>query len=250
MADKEHKVIKIASADPPKEVGSKGARKVSFKDTGNLRYDTFEAQSFNLLVSGATIEADVETKVTPKNGKDYVDRLVSNIVLKEAAPAGTTTTINPETMSCKDKSIEAQVAFKGAIDLLIGGAIDREDPFVKAAFEWGKRALGLSLCRELGKKPVPDPVMVPETKPETPPQPAQPPASQPLNKPELTYEKLRDEAQKLGWTDVGMYISQTFGVKGKNVKEVFDQLNAAQRANLSVELEGRKAKQQLFPEPK
>jgi hypothetical protein len=131
--------LNIVAVSEPKEVGTKGAKKLTFKgiapDGKEYLYQTFSTRLFDHIKPTAVIEADVDISTHEYDGNTYTDRKVVQIYLNgqpvmEAKQSGGVRgnyggkpSMSPEQWAEKDRierrSIERQVSVKVAAELHI-----------------------------------------------------------------------------------------------------------------------------------
>ena len=154
--------LQIKEVAEPKAVGTKGAQKLTFKATApdgkDYSYQTFTTKLFEYIKTGAAIEADVDTSSHEYDGNTYTDRKVMQIYVNgqpvaEARQGGgksyNKSSLTPEQWAEKDRieraSIEAQVAFKGIVELIKEGnawKVAGFEDLVHKAFTWANEKLG------------------------------------------------------------------------------------------------------------
>lgn len=135
----------VTEAKEPQEVGSKGAKKLTFKgkspDGTILSYFTFKTSLFEYIKKNAELDAEVEVKSREVDGNTYVDRQVQQLFVNgqpvgsvkgEFKPGGYSRQSNPEERA----SIESQVAIKAITELLVGKVIALKDPLGEALTAW------------------------------------------------------------------------------------------------------------------
>ena len=107
----------------------KGGTMVALYDEKNIRFSGF-LKELQEVKEGDIVEADIEIDRKYNNIKSL------KILQHDAAPAPAQSNgKHAETLDSKT-SIEAQVAFKGAIDLIAAKIIDSTHPLAKGAIRW------------------------------------------------------------------------------------------------------------------
>ena len=137
--------LTVTEAKEPQEVGSKGAKKLSFKgkstDGKELWYFSFKTSLFDSIKKDAELDAEVETKSREVDGNTYVDRQVQQLFVdgqpvgstpQSRAQGGYSRQSNPEERA----SIESQVAAKIVCELLVEKIINVTDTLGKALISW------------------------------------------------------------------------------------------------------------------
>lgn len=178
----ENKVkLNVTTVSEPKEVGTKGAKKLSFKATAadgkEYSYQSFSTRLFDYIKTGAAIEADVDTSSHEYENNIYTDRKVTQIYVNGqpvmAANTGTgkggnynRNQLTPEQWAEKDRieraSIEAQTAYKGIMEMASQVPADVSVKFDKAfdrALDWAMEKLGGTTVKPSAPsaKPAPEP---------------------------------------------------------------------------------------------
>ncbi|MAH46899.1 hypothetical protein CMI37_13800 [Candidatus Pacearchaeota archaeon] len=140
--------LQIKTAKDPETFGTSGARKVEFfalnEGGETLEYKTFKPALFDAIKENegkGTIEVDMEVKTRG----EYTDRVVSQVYVG-GSPVGTRQGggsgyrgggKSPEEVA----SIEAQVAFKGVVDLIGNDHLDSDSELGKKALNWADKKL-------------------------------------------------------------------------------------------------------------
>lgn len=135
--------LEILEVGDRKEVGEKHIPKLEFKaryGSEELKFATFSKTLMEHIKVGAKFEADVEISEREYNGNHYIDRNVREIYL-DGKPVHQARTFPQRGYSPENiQSIEAQTAFKGAIELIVAGKADKE--LESLANQWAKQRLG------------------------------------------------------------------------------------------------------------
>ena len=133
--------LQITEVSEPKEVGQKGARKITFKAKDaqgkELPYFTFRTSLFDTIKIGTKIDAEVEVKTREYEGNTYTDRQVNQIFIDGQPAGGQRNQWQPRGESPEQRiSIEQQVAAKIIAELRIAEKILENSPEYKAMLAW------------------------------------------------------------------------------------------------------------------
>ena len=138
--------LTITEIKPPEPIGDRGDLKLTFKakdsEGKELTYFTFSKRLFPLIEAGKTVEADIEVSVREVGERVYTDRKLTEIYQEGQPVAGQRQGFAQRGGPEERGSIETQVAFKGAIELLTAKVIDLTHPFAQIAISWGIHKLG------------------------------------------------------------------------------------------------------------
>jgi len=145
MADK----IKLTITEVKEsiKVGDKGAEKLSFKakdpDGKDYWYFTFSKRLFSSIQKDKEIEADVDISSHDFEGNTYIDRKVTEVYVDGKSVAPKSSGGYGGGYRTYDKaSIEAQVAFKGVIELMTHDVVTKKDKLGKMAMAWAMEKMG------------------------------------------------------------------------------------------------------------
>ena len=215
---------------------SKGGTMVALYDDKGTRFSGF-LKELQDIHEGDTVEVEIQV-----DGKYNNITSVKNVVKATPEQKAEAVASSNETQTVERASIEAQVAFKGVIDLIING-MEVDASLKTAAMNWA----GCKLKNWFPTKPAAPPAPAPKAEPTTSSATTSkaPPVTQTASK-ELTYEVLDADAKKVGWANIWTWVINHFQVRGKTPKEVFEALNTEQRAELKKELDGRIMADSIF----
>lgn len=140
---KERIKLTVKETSEPREVGSKGAKKLQFKASGpdgkELTYFTFSTRLFEYIRNGETIDCDIDTTTRDHEGNTYTDRKLVQIyengqpvMVQQQGGWG-----KPDNTA----SIESQTAAKIAGELLVANVITKESSLGSKLIAWCEERL-------------------------------------------------------------------------------------------------------------
>lgn len=140
---KERKKLRVVSVN---EIQKKGEHLeiLSFKCDDNLVYQTTKRHLFPHIKADTEIDADTESQIITFDDGGQMAKWVVTEIYQDGKPVA-----QPESRGkgrygaggSSDASIEAQVAFKGMIELIIAGKIGDNSKEFKATIEWAMSRL-------------------------------------------------------------------------------------------------------------
>lgn len=242
--------LQVTEVSEPKEVGQKGAKKLSLKakspDGKELSYFTFRTSIFEFVKKDASLDAEVEVKTREYDGNTYTDRQINQIFI-DGNPVGGQARQwqgrgdTPE----QRQSIETQTACKIIAELRVADILKDNSPEYQALLKWcGDRIIVKADIAQAKVKPKPpSDALEPQTsvvKEETKGVAPLEPDKEPVEGIDMSW--VRDSIKQIKWTEstVKSYLSNICKVsKEGSLEEVIARLSQEQKVKFTKEIQDR-----------
>ena len=154
VISKTRKKIKILHIAEKIEKFGQYGQKLKFTSEDGVQYETTRKGLFDEIKAGVEIDADTEIHKVIYEGGGFVKSVVTELYDKDGKPITPDKTPSYQGgRKSSDASIEAQVAFKGAVELMVHGVILGTDPLFQKAKEWAARRLAPPMATKTEPKP-------------------------------------------------------------------------------------------------